>query len=280
MSKRQTAKCMMEDTDIEKAFLAEAYRFQEAVNTFGKVVHRIHALYEADKFFDWPTVLLSTLLQTTALSLYNLLPKEEPESRGIIDRRSIATLIRNLVDTHDTLDLLCDMRQPVDKLNLHRDIMGYYLSGRLHSAHGKANISGFLGHMDMTRDWYWKRICKGLPDEMQRKRLKSGESLFYLTRKERLEKCCGENAAFVGKVLSSLSSYVHSVPPDLWIKSLEEAFIYDRKTQGVLVVWLRITNFYFAKSIDIVLTSVGHEGTESFLKKYIEGNRECFRREK
>lgn len=267
----------MDDVDIERAFLSQANNFQEAVNAFGKTIHNIHDAYKAGQFVDWPTVLLSTLLQTTAMSLYQLLPKEDSgKSRRIVDRRSIASLVRNLVDTHDILDLLCDTRQPEDKFNLHRDIMGYYLSGRLHATHGKADVSSFFGRMDKTRDWYWNRISKALPDKARLKRLRSRERLFYMTRKERLEKCCGEHAAFVGRILSDLSGYVHSVPPSLWMKTLEEAFSDDMKTRGILTVWLRIANFYFAKSIDVVLTSVDSKSTEAVLTKYIERNRTVF----
>lgn len=268
----------MNDVETEKTFLSEAYSFQEAVRAFGNVIQNIHAAYKGNEFLDWPTVLLSTLLQTTAISLFKLLPKEDlGKSSGIIDRRSIASLVRNLVNTHDALDLLCDVRQPEDDFNLHRDIMGYYLSGRLHAAHGKGDASSFFGRIDKTREWYWKKICKALADERRRKRVKGGESLFYMTRKERLAKCCGENAAFVGKVLADLSSYVHSVPPSLWMKSLDEAFADDRLTRGVLTVWLRITNFFFARSIEIVLTAVGLESSEAGLKEYIERNRQVFR---
>jgi hypothetical protein len=267
----------VKDVDTQRTFLSEAYSFQEAVRAFGNVIQNIDVAYKGNEILDWPTVLLGTLLQTTAISLLQLLPKGDlGKSSGIIDRRSIASLVRNLVDTHDTLDLLCDVRQPEDEFNLHRDIMGYYLSGRLHAAHGKADASSFFGRMDRTREWYWKRICKALPEEARRKRLKRGQSMFYKTRKERLARCCGEHAAFVGKVLADLSSYVHSAPSSLWMKSLDGAFADDRPTRGVLTVWLRITNFYFARSIDIVVTAVGLEITDPFLKEYVERNRRVF----
>lgn len=269
----------MDDVEIERSFVSEAYSFQEAVKAYGKVIQKIHDAYKAQEFIDWPTVLLSTLLQTTAMSLYQLLPKEDSDKeRGIVDRRSIASLVRNLVDTHDTLDLLCDVRQPKDKFNLHRDIMGYYLSGKLYTTHDKGDALNFFGRMNKTRDSYWKRICKFLPEEAGRKRLKSGESLFYMTRKERLKKSCGDHAGFVGKVMSDLSTYIHSVPPSLWMKPLEEAFADDSKTRGVLTVWLRIANFFFARSIDIVLTSVDDKSIDDVLKKYIERNRVVFGR--
>jgi len=267
----------MDNQIIERSFMSEAYSFQEAVDAFGRVIQNIHNAFKAETFLDWPTVLLSTLLETTAMSLYRLLPKEDSgKSRGIVDRRSIASLIRNLVDTHDTLDLLCDLHQSEEKFNLHRDIIGFYLSGKLHETYNKGDVSNFSNRMTKIRDWYWKRICEGLPDEAERKRLKSGRSLFYTTRKERLKKSCGEDASFVGEVLSDLSSYIHSVPPSLWMKTLEEAFADDTQTRGMLSVWLRIANFYFAKSIDIVLTSVDYKNIEGVLKRYIERNRVVF----
>jgi hypothetical protein len=275
--KEEITKTAMDDVEIEKHFASEASSFETAVNAFGKVIHNIHAAYKAEEFSDWPTVLLSTLLQTTAMSLYQLLPKKAPgQSGGITDRRSIASLVRNLVDTHDTLDLLCDVRQSGEKFNLHRDIMGYYLSGRLHAARGKEEVSNVFGRLNKTREWYWKRLSKALPDPVRRKRLQSGESLFYMTRRERITKSCGEHADFVGQVLSDLSSYVHSVPPSIWMKRLEDAFADDTQTRGEITVWLRISNFYFARSIDIVLTSVDSESIDDVLKKYIERNRVVF----
>jgi hypothetical protein len=265
----------MNDAEITESFMSEAYSFQEAVHAFGKVIEHIDKAYKAGEFLDWPTVILSTLLQTTAISLYQLLPKGDQQLGGIIDRRSIASLVRNLVDTHDVLDLLCDVSQPAEVFSLHRDIMGYYLSGRLHKTHDDGAASNFSGRMRHTQQWYWNNIRKTLPDEARRNGIKSGQSLFYLTRNERLVKTCGEHATFVGKILSDLSSYIHSIPPALWLKRVEEAFTDNTQTRGILAVWLRIANFYFARSVNIAITSVA-VNTDDFLRKYIEQNRTVF----
>jgi hypothetical protein len=268
---------MKEDFDSDKFFISQAYILQEAIYAFGDIIQEVHTAYEDGKYLDWPTVLLSTLLQTTAGSLYTLLPKgEAEESNEIVDRRSIASLIRNIVDTHDTIDLLCNVHQSDKQFNLHRDIMGYYLSGRLHKFFGSKDGSGLLGIMHKSCDWYWGRICKALPDETRRKKLKSQETLFYKTRKERLERSCGEHANRVGKILADLSSYVHSIPPSIWMKTLDEAFKDNKTTRGVIGVWLRIANFFYARSIDIILTAVNLERTNAFLNYYIEFNQSVF----
>jgi hypothetical protein len=263
--------------DVDNIFSSQAYSFQQAISAFGKVVDDIQANYKTNKFTDWPTVILSMLLHSTAISLFRLLPKEASgDSLVLIDRRSIATLIRNLVDTHDVIDLLCDPNQSPTDFNLHRDIMGYYLSGKLHAFHGKANPTSFFGRLDKTQDSYWKRIANALPDKSQKNRLKRGESLFYLTRKERIAKCCGQNHEFVEKVLADLSTYVHSVPPALWMKTSDAVFANDEKTRGMLTIWLRITNFYYARAINIVLLAYRLESPSNELKNFIDMNRELF----
>jgi hypothetical protein len=263
--------------DVDNIFSSQAYSFQQAIKAFGKIVDDIQGDYKATRFVDWPTVVLSMLLHSTAISLYRLLPKEvSDESAVLIDRRSIATLVRNLVDTHDVIDLLCDPDQAPADFNLHRDIMGYYLSGKLHAFHGKADPASFFGRLDKTQDWYWKRIASALPDKGRKNRLKRGESLFYLTRKERIAKCCGQNHEFVEKVLADLSTYVHSVPPALWMQTPDAVFANDKKTRGVLTVWLRITNFYYARAIGIVLLAYRQESSTDELRNFMDINKAVF----
>jgi hypothetical protein len=261
--------------EIERTFLAEAYRFHQAVRNFADVTIRIHDAYAAGQFIDWPTVLLGTLLLTTAVSLSKLLPREESKhSRIVIDRRSIATLTRNIVDTHDSLDLLCDPSQSPEQFTLHRDILGHYLANKYIAFRDKGHAPNYL---DKSREWYWSRICEAIPDKAKRRRLRDGSTLFYTTRSERLLKSCGEDASFVGKVLADLSTYVHSVPPALWLKSLEEAFDDSPATRGVLLVWVQIANFHFARSIRIVLTSA--QIADAGLQEYIDSRLTVFRRE-
>jgi hypothetical protein len=111
--------------EFDRIFKSQAYALQTGVNAFVPPLEALHLAFTKEQFSDWPTVLLATLLQTTAVSLFKLLPPAVPVNEPV-DRRSIATLIRNLVDTHDALDLLCNTITQ-EEFNLHRDILGYYL---------------------------------------------------------------------------------------------------------------------------------------------------------
>ena len=71
--------------------------------------------------------------------------------------------------------------------------------------------------------------------------------MFYQSRKDRVKRACGEHAEFVGGVLTDLSTYVHSLPPSIWMSSLDELDSDTLHNRHVTAVWLRIANFYFSK---------------------------------
>jgi hypothetical protein len=183
-------------------------------------------------------------------------------------------LVRNLIDTHDAIDQFCDVSQTPEDYLLHRDVLGYYLSRKMASVPPHAKGGTYL---DKAGSWYWGNICKSLPDKKRQRRLRDGAGLFYTTRRERLAKHCGDNADFMGEILTDLSTYVHSVPPGLWMSSLEDGFADSHHIRRTLVVWLRITNFYFARSIGIILGAV-HRDAVPPLKDYLLANQAVFGR--
>src|SRR5512145_2111985 len=75
------------------------------INAFEPYIGNLHKAFREEKFIDWPTVILATTIQTTAVSLFKLLPQSE-QGHEALDMRSIATIIRNIIDTHDVLDML------------------------------------------------------------------------------------------------------------------------------------------------------------------------------
>ena len=77
-------------------------------------------MYQRGELPDWPTVILATTVQTSAISLFKLLPFER--RREPLDKRSIASIIRNLIDTHDALEFLASIATS-EEFNLHRVIL-------------------------------------------------------------------------------------------------------------------------------------------------------------
>jgi hypothetical protein len=98
------------------------------INAFEPVVGQLHAAYKREEFLDWPTIVLATTAQTSAISLLKLLPFER--RREPLDKRSIASIIRNLIDTHDALDFLVNTGTP-EEFELHRNILGLYLAMKI-----------------------------------------------------------------------------------------------------------------------------------------------------
>src|SRR5438270_13971349 len=74
------------------------------INAFEPILGQLHAAHQRGELPDWPTVVLATTIQTSAISLFKLLPCER--RREPLDKRSIASIIRNLIDTHDALKFL------------------------------------------------------------------------------------------------------------------------------------------------------------------------------
>lgn len=236
---------------LDAVFNSQVNALGGGINAFEPVLDSLHKAFAESKFGDWPTVLLGTILQTTAISLYKLLPP--PEVSGApVDRRSIATLVRNLVDTHDSIDMLCNTETPED-FNLHRDILGYYLSGQIADIQKHIAAGEVQKFFPIARAEYWAKIDQGIQDTTRKGRLKRGQSLFYRSRSERIQKACGSDSDFVRGVIADLSTYVHSIPPALWMSTVESAFDDDKGARDMLALWVQVANFYYANSIRIVL---------------------------
>lgn len=258
---------------MRELFGSQAKALYVGIQSFAPQLKALHQEFDNELFADWPTVLLSTIQQTTTVSLFKLLPPPDSSDEPI-DCRSIASLIRNMVDTHDALDFLCNSANE-EQFNLHRDILGHYISGQTHSIRKKMAPDEAGSTYDTIRATYWTKINKTILDKQQKIRLRRGETLFYSTRRERLDKACGEHSDFVSGVLAELSTYVHSIPPSLWMRSIDEGFLDTPTNRGLLGIWLQIANFYFANSIRVVGKSYAFEQDEK-LDRYLERFRKPF----
>ncbi|MHB1334025.1 MAG: hypothetical protein ACYCY1_15655 [Sulfuriferula sp.] len=243
------------------------------VNAFEPYIRRLHSDYKDEKFLDWPTIVLLNTLQATAISIFRLLPPAE-YTKEILDKRSIASLIRNVVDTHDVLRMM-GTAESEDHFNLHRNILGLYLSSRtnqVQNAIDPKNTQSFFAH---TKKWYWERIRKSPIYKKEMDRLKNGESLFYESRRSRVESVCGEHGDFVIGVLADLSTYVHSVPPPIWFSSLNEMYSDNKSNRDVIAVWLRIANFYMAKGYETGLSAAKYEKSAE-LSEFLDHHHKVF----
>lgn len=243
------------------------------VNAFEPYIRRIHTDYEAENFVDWPTIVLLHTLQATAISIFRLLPPAE-HTKEVLDKRSIASLVRNVVDTHDVLRMM-GVAESAERFNLHRDILGLYLSSRMNkvqTAVDPKNAQSFLAH---SKKWYWDRIRKSPLYSKEMDRLKSGESIFYESRRSRVESVCGEHSDFVMGVLADLSTYVHSIPPPIWFSSLNEMYADNKPNRDMAAVWLRVANFYLAKGYETGLSVAKYEKTAE-LSAFLDHHRTVF----
>lgn len=245
----------------------------KGVNAFEPYVYRIDHDYKNDKFIDWPTIVLLHTLQATAISIFRLLPPVK-YTNEVLDKRSIASLVRNVVDTHDVLRMMT-ISDSEDRFNLHRDILGLYLSSRtdkVQNAIDSKSAQSFFAH---TKHWYWSRIKKSPLYSKEMDRLKSGEGLFYESRRSRVESVCGEHSKFVLGVLADLSTYVHSVPPPIWFSTLDEMYSDKQSSRDMVAVWLRVGNFYIAKGYELVLSKAGYEKSPE-ISWFLDHHREVF----
>jgi len=102
-------------------------------------------------------------------------------------------------------------------------------------------------------------------------RLKRGESLFYSTRVQRVEKACGAHSDFVLGVIADLSTYVHSVPPGLWFCDIDQLYADTDQQRAIVGVWLKVANFYLARSFSTVLgvfPAAEAAGLEAFISQH------------
>jgi len=220
------------------------------INAFEPVIVQLHAAYKRQEFPDWPTIVLATTAQTSAISMFKILPFER--RREPLDKRSIASIIRNIVDTHDALDFLVNTATS-EEYDLHRNILGLYLATRIANVQSKIAGERASGFYPRAASSYWAKIQASKLYRNSMHRLRRGESLFYATRVQRVEKACGAHAEFVLGVIADLSTYVHSVPPALWFSEVTELYADTNQQRAIVGVWLRVANYYLARCFSIVL---------------------------
>ncbi|WP_368146773.1 hypothetical protein [Aeromonas sp. s2] len=106
-------------------------------------------------------------------------------------------------------------------------------------------------------------------------KLKNGEGVFYNTRMERLKNSCEEHADFVSGIIADLSTLVHSIPPTLWLSGLNEIYNNSEGNRNMVSIWLRVANFFFARSISCFLKVTKYDVTPE-LQKYITHHKKVF----
>lgn len=229
----------------------------KGIHAFEPYIYKMQRDFEAGLFIDWPTVILATTLQASAVSLFKLLPPEDDPSE-VLDKRSIASLIRNLIDTHDVVEMMVAPND-AEEWNLHRDILGLYISSRIHKVQKLIAPEDAQKYFPHTKCWYWKRVKSSPLFTKQMSRLKDGEQIFYKSRRERVEIACGENTEFVLAILTDLSTFVHSLPVKLWFGDAKELYSNTEKNQDMVAVWLRVANFYLARSFGKITACADYE---------------------
>ena len=242
------------------------------INAFEPVIDELHAAYKRQEFPDWPTIVLATTAQTSAISLFKILPFER--RREPLDKRSIASIIRNIVDTHDALDFLVNTATS-EEYDLHRDILGLYLATRIANVQSKIAGERASGFYPKAESSYWAKVQASKLYRKSMHSLRRGESLFYATRVQRVEKACGAHAEFVLGVIADLSTYVHSVPPSLWFCEINQLYADTAQQRPIVGVWLRVANFYLAHCFSIVLDAFPTAKT-SALKQFISQHKAVF----
>lgn len=248
----------------------------QGVSVFEPFIYKIHKQFKSDELGDWPIVVLSTTLQTSALSLFKLLPslanKSKEAEQEPLDIRSIASIVRNIIDTHDAIDMFLTI-DDAERYALHRNILGLYLSSRIGKVQdGVDKESAQKFYKDAPKQ-YWEIIKNSPLYKKEMKKLKNGESIYYESRRVRVEKACGKDSEFVLGVLADLSTYVHSVPPAIWMSGLENMYTNNSKNQDLVAIWLRISNVYFAQSLKIILNSLS-ETPSNEVSEFIKSH-EC-----
>lgn len=244
------------------------------VNAFAPLVERMHHECKAGTFVDWPTVILTQTMQTTVVSLFKLLPPIDNQEQPL-DSRSLATLVRNVVDTHDVIDMMVEQRS-AEEHYLNRQILGYYIAGRI--AHIQRSIDPVAAQkfFPLAKTTYWENIQKSpLFEKAKMAKLKSGESVFYRTRSERVLAFCGKHADFVTGILADLSTFVHSIPPALWLNPSSDVYADTQQARDKIAIWLRIANFFYARSISAVLRATNYEASDH-LSKFLKHHKNVF----
>lgn len=279
--------------------LSQAALFALGINAFEPYIYRLEKDYEEEKFLDWPTIVLSHTVQATAISLFKLLPSGSQfdenarkfsagsvfrtfwrllhfrqESKEVLDKRSIASMIRNIVDTHDVLDMMVNCKSP-EEFNLHRDILGYYIANRINTVQehiDKPKAEHFYKNVQST---YWNKIKKSPLYTQSLERVRKGETVLYKSRRDRVTSICGDSSNFVMGILADISTFVHSIPPSIWMKDIGSLYSDSENNRNTVSVWLRVGNFYFARVISIVLEQTNYE-VSSEARKFLNYNKTVF----
>lgn len=231
------------------------------INAFAPLVEKVLHEFKTGAFADWPTVILTQTMQSTVVSLFKLLPPTDGQGQ-LLDSRSIATLVRNMVDTHDVIDAMVESRSAEEHC-LNRQILGYYIAGRISHIQRSIDPVAAQKFFPLAKATYWGKIEQSpLFDKSKMAKLKSGESVFYRTRSERVLSACGTDADFVSGILSDLSTFVHSIPPALWLNPSNDVYADTEHARDTVAVWLRIANFYYARSISMVLRATNYKASD------------------
>lgn len=269
------------------------------INAFEPYIYRLEKDYAEGKFLDWPTIVLSHTVQATAISLFKLLPSGSQfdekgrkfsagsifrtfwrllpfrhESKEVLNKRSIATMIRNIIDTHDVLDMMVNAKSP-DEFNLHRDILGYYIANRISTIQehiDKPKVEHFYKNAQKT---YWNKIKNSPLYTQSLERVKKGETVLYKSRRDRVTTVCGDSSNVVMGILADISTFVHSIPPSIWMKDIGSLYSDSEDNRNMVSVWLKVGNFYFARVMSIVLQQTNYEAS-SEAKKFFDYNRTVF----
>lgn len=223
------------------------------INYFSPVIEKLINDFNDGNFGDWPSVILGQTIQVNVISLYKLLPTPNNHEE-IIDTRSIASILRNIIDSHDVISMMLN-NVSSEEFYLNRQILGYYISGKYFQIQTAIDPSKAEKFYHKSKNKYWENIKNSpLYDKNKMAKIKSGESIFYKTRQERLIEACPQNYEFISGIISELSAIVHSIPPALWFSTTAEVYANTEKSREKLAIWVRMVNYFYAKSLDKIFT--------------------------
>lgn len=253
---------------------SQSYALVKGINSFSPFVEKLLYEFKTNAFSDWPTVILTQTMQSTVLSLYKLLPSIDGNDQ-LLDTRSIATLVRNVVDTHDVIDAMVAYRS-TEEHYLNRQILGYYIVGRIAHIQRSIDSEAAQKFFPLAKATYWGRIENSpLFEKNKMTKLKSGESVLYRSRSERVQSACGVHSEFVSGILAELSTFVHSIPASLWMSSSNDVYVDTEHARDRVAVWLRIANFYYARSISMVMSATNYSASNC-LAAFLLHHRDVF----
>lgn len=245
----------------------------KGINAFEGYIDKIHSDYKSEQFSDWPTIVLSTTLQTTSCSLFKLLPRSE-RSNEAVDIRSIATLVRNIVDTHDVLRMMVNVDSK-EQFLFNRNLLSHYISSRMHAVQDQISPEDVQQHLKTIKSKKWQEITNSSLFKPHMRRLKKGEQIFYESRKERVQAVLGEQTDFVLGILADISTYVHSVSPPMWFSHIDNLYSDNTKNRDLCAVWVRLACFYLAQSFEYFFAATQYEKSPE-ITTFIEHHQTAF----